>query len=454
MNLADRFGKAILISIAVLASLALAYTVAAGAATGLFRLWLPLLTAIGGIAALALPRDVRLTTALTLVGLGVGVYGAEIWLRATAPTAESAVVPGGDSRSKYQVVQDLRQSGQVAYPSVFPAYLLQTGMDGRLHSPLMIEGMETLPLGGVGDVETVLCNEAGPWVSYRADEMGFANPPGLWTGSQAEIAIIGDSFAQGYCVATGKTFADRIRAQRPQTVNVAASGSGPLVELAVLRELLPRLRPRTVLWFFYEGNDYPGNLAIEQKSPLLMRYLEDAGFSQDLWGRRDRVDAALRGHIDGLLAADPTMRETNAGRIQQVVSFLTLSTLRSRFGGEQHPPVDPALLRRVLAAAHDSVSGWGGRLVLVALPAWSSVATDDASLRGRLQPVQELLATISGDLGIPVIDIRKTFATHPDPAALFPFRLPNHYNQEGHALVAETVNRWLDDNPVGVGGRR
>ena len=47
------------------------------------------------------------------------------------------------------------------------------------------------------------------------------------------------------------------------------------------------------------------------------------------------------------------------------------------------------------------------------------------------------------DINIPIIDIHKVFYSHPDPLSLFPFRSQNHYNSNGYALVAKTINDYL-----------
>ena len=54
-------------------------------------------------------------------------------------------------------------------------------------------------------------------------------------------------------------------------------------------------------------------------------------------------------------------------------------------------------------------------------------------------------------LNIPVIDIhQEVFANHPDPLALFPFRLFGHYNADGYSEVAKaivtSVNKYEQSN--------
>ena len=50
------------------------------------------------------------------------------------------------------------------------------------------------------------------------------------------------------------------------------AGQGPLNTLATLKDYVPALKPKFVLWFFYEGNDV-SDLLYERQSPLLIRYL-------------------------------------------------------------------------------------------------------------------------------------------------------------------------------------
>ena len=52
----------------------------------------------------------------------------------------------------------------------------------------------------------MLCNQSGQFVTYESDEHGFRNPLGIWDSTRAHLAVVGESFAQGYCVPDGKSF--------------------------------------------------------------------------------------------------------------------------------------------------------------------------------------------------------------------------------------------------------
>ena len=82
---------------------------------------------------------------------------------------------------------------------------------------LRVGDAEVIPLGGVGSVKTVYCNEGGEYTIYDADERGFSNPKGLW-GAPAEVAVIGDSYTQGACV-------PRIRASSRASASAARAPS-------------------------------------------------------------------------------------------------------------------------------------------------------------------------------------------------------------------------------------
>ena len=44
-----------------------------------------------------------------------------------------------------------------------------------------------------------------------SDEHGFRNPAGIWNSPRVDIAAVGQSLAQGYCVPDGKGFVDLLR---------------------------------------------------------------------------------------------------------------------------------------------------------------------------------------------------------------------------------------------------
>ena len=82
---------------------------------------------------------------------------------------------------------------------------------------------------------TVLCNESGDYVTYHSDQHGFHNPKEVWQSSRVEIAAVGDSFVQGYCVPSDQNFVSLIRNRHPATLNLGMAGEAPLLMLATMQ---------------------------------------------------------------------------------------------------------------------------------------------------------------------------------------------------------------------------
>jgi PAS domain S-box-containing protein len=360
-----------------------------------------------------------------------------------------------DTRTMLEMVTDFRKRNIEAVPSIIPLGLLKKQADGTFKSKISIDGVEVLPLGGVSDRVTVLCNETGKYSIYESDERGFHNPKGIWRSNRVTVVGVGDSFTQGNCVPSDKNFMALIRNQYPGTLNLGISGEGPLFMLATITEYLSVLKPKTVLWFFYEENDFR-DLSVESKAPLLQRYLTDT-FKQDLFNRQAEIDQALIQYVEQdmkrALAKRGEKAEQDKGRKNSWISarmladLLRLRHLRQTLGlvygrgvrdpKEWYGQAQLDLFCSVLLRAKSSVEAWGGTLYFVYLPA------RDRYAEGQDYHRQSVLAVVK-DTGIPVIDVHARFQRESDPLTLFPFGRFGHYNEDGNRLVAEEVLRLID----------
>ena len=110
--------------------------------------------------------------------------------------------------------------------------------------------------------------------------------------------------------------------------------------------------------------------------------------------------------------------------------------------------VDP-LFAEILTKAKAEVDGWEGKLYFVYLPQYERYSNKGVS-HDDFRRKSEVIEVVKG-LGIPVVDIhQEVFANHPDPLALFPFRLPGHYNADGYSEAAKaivtSVNKYEQSN--------
>ena len=270
----------------------------------------PALLAILLFASLRIRKSRRINLALVLFSSGVSIYALEslltVWSnlpsvgqdleRMNRAAAANALGIEFDTRTKTQVVDDLRRRGIDAVLSVSPKALLKEQNDGTMKSVISINGTEVLPLAGMDNKLVVVCNEGGQFLTYRSDQHGFNNPQQVWH-TPIDIVAVGDSFTQGWCVAPDINFVSLIRQRYPGTLNLGIEGNGPLVMLAALKEYAEIVRPKLVLWFYFEGNDL-SDLNEERLSPLLNRYLTTNEFSQHLSSRQAEIDHALSAYLD------------------------------------------------------------------------------------------------------------------------------------------------------------
>ncbi|MCI0657508.1 MAG: GDSL-type esterase/lipase family protein [Acidobacteria bacterium] len=385
------------------------------------------------VLCLRLPVSARIVLSVTLLSIGVGLYameGAVRWQNASRVRYAAARAGNRyDPRMRLEVLQDLRRSGVEAWPLVFPA-----DMSGREASPSLF------PLGGISKVTTVHCNEIGPYLIYRSDEHGFQNPPGLWELQELQVALVGDSFAQGNCVASDQNAAARIRADFPGTLNLGMEGNGPLAELAGIREFLPELHPRQVVWVFCAANDLVFDLPREKAEPILRKYLEPT-FRQGLRSRQDEVDTVLRKRVSGLIEERTMLRRKKQAKWDYLQGWLRLRMLRHSVGLRLTPrrpsmEADVELLRSVLEAARDSVSSWGGKLYFVYLP--SQEVFLDEKFAKENEPERQSILKLLDELDISLIDLLPAFQSQKDPNALYAIA-GAHFNPQGYQLMGKTI---------------
>lgn len=319
--------------------------------------------------------------------------------------------------------------------NVFPALSprrIAIKKSGRWNRSIIeIDGREVLPLGGISGVRQLLCKRDKGWLEYDSDEHGFNNPPGIWSRSRVDLALVGDSFVQGFCVDDEESIAGRLRTEFDGVINLGLLGSGPLTELAVLREWGPVTKPRIVVWFFWEGNDF-ADLFREKSTPLLVRYLEP-GFTQGLRERQAEIDAALRQFVERGLENISSKSLQDLAGTERLRKFLTLYNLRSVLGAapQRRPDPDVDALREILAAAKTLVAEWGGMLIYVGLPAPENGQFGIGNDHRQSMEVARVL-------GIPIVDISSDL-NQVGPGSVFNPDVVGHYGEAGYEIVAAAV---------------
>lgn len=402
---------------------------------GLYIL-LPSMTAVLLFCALRASREVR-SYAAYLGFLTVALlYAAEVMLAVHArfPTGLVAMLGGErfDWRTPISVALDLRATGADAHPDLYPAYVRTLPESERA-------GL--LPLGGISRATSIDGNESGSYVVYSTDEHGFRNPRGLYSAGAVDLLLAGDSFIHGSCVQPGQELAARLRERGFRPLSLGMGGNGPLTALGTIREFGSVLRPRTVLWSYFEGNDLQ-NLREERTNGILSQY-NDPKFSQNLFTRQSEVDALLRG-----LTTDTRLRSVAAEERNRTINkalklfhLRTLLGLRSEPEQDDRPPSEEelAMLKSIWSLAKEEVANWGGSLYVLYIPEYRRYADPESAVPER----ERVLSTLA-ELGIEVLDFHRVLAEHEDPLAFYPFRAARtHFNAQGYERLATFVAQRL-----------
>jgi hypothetical protein len=406
----------------------------------------PLTAALVLCASFKLSQVLQVQLGLLVLGVIAPLYLVETYVARSEIPAGTAALKAGrsyDPLGPYEKIEEFRAQGIEAYPAMPPHELYSF-----LHRGLSIEGREVLPLSGIADSITVFCNESGTYSIYRSDEHGFNNRHGIWSAGPLDIAVLGDSFAQGACVPQDRNAVAGILQRYPATLNLGMAGNGPLFELATLKEYLPPLRPRIVLWLFYE-NDL-SDLEEEATSPLLIRYL-DRDFRQNLNAQQEAIERSLKqlvaqraqtarrwphwlsffglNHRVAPLSLQDFVLDEDLTSISGIIRLRNihrfLNNLAARWSSQEDSEVTglldsrtsraQALLPRVLSEAQATVKAWGGKLYFVYIPSYGLL-----KYRGKL-PVYRFALETASSQGLPIIDLYPVFQAQPEPLALFPF---------------------------------
>ena len=132
-----------------------------------------------------------------------------------------------------------------------------------------------------GNLGEAICRAPDPArkVSVRYDEYGFRNSS---TPDEADLVVIGDSYIEGYLTSEANLITTVLSALRTKPViNLGHSGYGPQQELLVLQRFGLPLKPKTIVWAFFEGNDFAEAEYYDKVVPSHSQ----SDFWQDFWFR-------------------------------------------------------------------------------------------------------------------------------------------------------------------------
>lgn len=299
-------------------------------------------------------------------------------------------------------------------------------------------------MSGVSNSETIDCKENGYYSIYQSDRYGFNNPDNEWDKKEIEYLLVGDSFTHGACVNRPNDISSILRNLSNKTVlNLGYTGNGPLIEYATLREYLDK-NVKKVLWIYYEGNDLT-NLKDEKTNNIIIKYLEDLNFTQNLKFKQNEINEFLKKKLIEIEINAHNERinhnKKNEKIIYKILKFIRLDKTKQIIRNSllnNFEVIDD--IKRILSLSRDLVIKNNSKLYFVYLPEYSRYK------KSYDNTDYNLVKEIVNELNIPFIDIHKeVFEKEQNPLKLFPFELDGHYNVDGYKKVAETIYKFTKD---------
>ena len=324
-----------------------------------------------------------------------------------------------DNRTQYQVYADLLKINPKTVPYFYP-------------TELNIDNKKIHSLAGVSNSQTVFCNENGYFSIINSDRYGFNNPDKEWDSKEFEFVFVGDSFTHGYCVNRPNDIPSVIRKMsgRP-TLNLGYGKNGPLIEYATLKEFLPK-KTKNIIFIYFGGNDLD-NLAEELNNEILIKYLNDYDFNQNLKSLQNKIDKQIRTFISSraqglkLKYQFIKLRKTRT-MLKNLISNKKKKKIKTKEVLDQLKNI--LILTKKLSIKNQS------KLFFVYIHSPSYWTADNAPKDDNFEDVKFIVEKLE----INFLDIHESVVKKKsNPLELLPLGIKGHFNVKGYSEIAEAI---------------
>jgi len=303
------------------------------------------------------------------------------------------------------------------------------------------------------------------------DEDGFRFPAKVY--NQYDVWAIGDSYTEA--ANTARPWPDALAAEGNLSVrNMGFRGYGPVEELKLLKEYIPRSKPKLVIIGFFEGNDIDEIISARwQQSPFVLPKLlgsklvpfdanvkgwQTAGNGPWQFPVRLNVNGTLHemafldnylSNVSGLY--DDFAKSDNAKSIEDLwkesKGLMGSGTclMIAYFPSGPHiyapyviPEDRPQLMQTISRRAIEKPGE--------ALAYASEKPTFEQTIEMTQNPPR-VFADIARRQGIPFLDLTPAFQQAAARGELLYYDYDTHWNQSGHDLAGKTIAQYLKQNP-------
>ena len=348
-----------------------------------------------------------------------------------------------DRRSALEVVEELQKEGIESAPVLSPYFWLEniTGFS---------EEIPLYPLSSWTSKLTIGANESGKFGQYKSDRNGFNNLD-KWYEEGIDLALIGDSYVECAFLQQEESLAYLLRNAGVKAGCFGKSGTGPLIQLAILREYVKPLAPIQVVWFYFAANDFI-DLERERTNPIINKY-KQAEYGQNLLYRIKEVNAVQKRLYNEKLQVEVQAknreRETDWHQLRRFIFMDSTKEMGRRLlscntriynavvkAREQRDDSLAEEYIRIVLQASQEVQAWGGSFTIVDLSGrWGSIRSPE--LYTTLSTSNSKVLNKLSNEGIRIINCGEFYNTLSNPKDLFPNQYTgHHFGKNGYEKLA------------------
>jgi len=376
---------------------------------------------------------------------------------------KSVVEKGEDIiKKKVETLVSLLEDGKNASLSVPPRFLQEIGLQKNTDLFLSNPRNKIVPK----------CEEDEGMIIENFDENGFRNPTNLYTKTESfDLFLLGESHADGDCVADGYTIGDQIQKLGYYVYNAAKGGTGFIFQMAIFIEYGLAIKPKNLIMNIVEGVTLNRGMR-ELKDPNLKRYF-DFFQSNNLLQKKSIQDEVLQNRINFELYKKFVEKDDIQSNVtfsyeevylKMFLNIRLVRMIKEHLGqqilgvGEGYPKCNKMeqgreAMKKVFQYLKTATAEYGGQFSISYMPA---TRTRPGYIEGSSHGIEpwpecehEMIISLSKELNIPLIDVVEDIMKHETPMKQYYAKnqyydsTPGHMNRNGYKLVAQKIVKFL-----------
>ncbi len=391
------------------------------------------------------------------------IYSLEILIFLFIPSEQKNMVDIKNTRVKIakenKIDFDLRSSEQVYVEFKNKGTNIKPGFINAKHFSNLEtykeakKNKQIIPFRGPINSLTISCAENLQYKLIKNDRYGFKNNNDIYQKKIQNI-LLGDSYAEGLCEDTENDIAGHLNKEKSYTVNFGVTGTGPLISLGILREFGMFLKPKNIIYLYFEGNDLD-ELNFEKSNPILMKYLDDK-FNQNYLERYSEIKLFLSNvekETEKMIfeKSKNFVQETKKSNLKIIQAhlkdILEINNLKNIFKykilNKQHDNYDLELLYKIVERMDRDVKKWNGNYYFVYVPTWSRYFTKYTKYDAKIDLKDEIIKNLNLK-NINTLDLTNFFDNSDSIKQYYPLGYLGHYNSKGYNKIADIIKKRLN----------